>query len=89
MSWPPHRVLHAAHASVYWAGASGHDVRLFDFEQFDTTIAAIRQAGGLHSEGDLIRMCPTLRHTQGTPPSRSLCDHSLRACSGFPIRGAG
>jgi opine dehydrogenase len=40
-------------ATAFDCAAAGHDVRLFDFEQFDTTIAAISQAGGLHSEGDL------------------------------------
>lgn len=35
-----------------WA-QHGHEVSLFDFERFDTTIAAVNQAGGITSSGDL------------------------------------
>jgi len=40
-------------ATAFDYAKAGHDVRLFDFDEFDTTIAAISKAGGLHSEGDL------------------------------------
>ena len=31
----------------------GHDVRLFDFDQFPDNIAAIAEQGGIHAEGDI------------------------------------
>ena len=33
--------------------AHGHDVRLFDFEQFPENIAAIAEQGGINAEGDI------------------------------------
>jgi opine dehydrogenase len=36
----------------------GHEVRLFDFEQFPTNTARIAESGGIHAEGDLEGFAP-------------------------------
>jgi opine dehydrogenase len=40
-------------AAAEWSLA-GHEVRLFDFEQFPTIVEAVRKNGGVHVEGELI-----------------------------------
>lgn len=44
-------------AAADWALA-GHEVRLFDFEGFDTQINAIVKNGGIHAEGDINGFAP-------------------------------
>jgi opine dehydrogenase len=38
---------------AYDCAAHGHEVRLFDFPQFDVNIAAIAEQGGIQAEGDI------------------------------------
>jgi opine dehydrogenase len=40
-------------AVAFDCAAHGHEVRLFDFEQFPDNIAAIARAGGIRAEGDI------------------------------------
>jgi opine dehydrogenase len=40
-------------ATAFDCASHGHAVRLFDFPQFSTNIAAIADKGGIHAEGDL------------------------------------
>lgn len=40
-------------AVAFDCASHGHEVRLFDFEQFPDNIAAIASQGGIHAEGDL------------------------------------
>jgi len=40
-------------AVAFDCAAHGHDVRVFDFEQFPENIAAIAEQGGINSEGDI------------------------------------
>lgn len=40
-------------AVAFDCAAHGHEVRLFDFEQFPENIAAVSEKGGIHSEGHL------------------------------------
>ncbi|MCH9694788.1 MAG: NAD/NADP octopine/nopaline dehydrogenase family protein [Gammaproteobacteria bacterium] len=40
-------------AVAFDCAAHGHDVRLFDFEQFPDNIAAIAEQGGIRAEGDV------------------------------------
>jgi len=40
-------------AMAFDCASHGHDVRLFDFEQFPDNIAAIAEQGGIHAEGDI------------------------------------
>ena len=40
-------------AMAFDCAAHGHEVRLFDFEQFPDNIAAVAEQGGIHSDGDL------------------------------------
>ncbi|MEO1202481.1 MAG: NAD/NADP octopine/nopaline dehydrogenase family protein [Pseudomonadota bacterium] len=40
-------------AMAFDCAAHGHEVRLFDFEQFPENIAAVAAQGGVHSDGDL------------------------------------
>ncbi len=45
------------HAVAFEWAKAGHDVYLFDFEQFPKSIADINQAGGIYSEGELDGFC--------------------------------
>jgi opine dehydrogenase len=45
-------------AVAFDCAAHGHSVSLFDFEQFPDTVAAIRDNGGIHSEGQLEGFAP-------------------------------
>ncbi len=40
-------------ALAFDCAAHGHDVRVFDFEQFPDNIATIAEQGGIHAEGDI------------------------------------
>ena len=40
-------------AVAFDAAAHGHDVRLFDFDEFPENIVAIAERGGIHADGDL------------------------------------
>ena len=40
-------------AVAFDCAAHGHDVRVFDFEQFPDNIAAITDQGGIHADGDI------------------------------------
>ena len=40
-------------AMAFDCASHGHDVRLFDFEQFPDNIATIAKQGGIHAEGDI------------------------------------
>jgi len=40
-------------AVAFDCAAHGHDVRVFDFEQFPGNIAKIAEQGGIHAEGDI------------------------------------
>ncbi|HKJ17109.1 MAG TPA: NAD/NADP octopine/nopaline dehydrogenase family protein [Xanthomonadales bacterium] len=40
-------------AVAFDCASHGHEVRLFDFEQFPENIAAIHEAGGIRAEGDI------------------------------------
>lgn len=40
-------------ATAFDCAQHGHEVRLFDFDEFPDTIAAVAAQGGIHSEGDL------------------------------------
>jgi len=40
-------------AVAYDYAAQGHQVRLFDFEQFSKNIKAVQESGGIHCEGEL------------------------------------
>ena len=40
-------------ALAFDCAAHGHDVRVFDFEQFPDNIAKIAEQGGIHAEGDI------------------------------------
>ena len=40
-------------AVAFDCASHGHDVRLFDFEQFPDNIAAIANQGGIGAEGDI------------------------------------
>jgi opine dehydrogenase len=42
-----------AHAVAFEWGKAGHDIYMFDFEQFPKGIEAINKAGGITSEGEL------------------------------------
>lgn len=39
-------------AVAFDCASRGHDVRMFDFEQFPENIAAIADKGGISAEGD-------------------------------------
>jgi opine dehydrogenase len=45
-------------AVAFDCAAHGHEVRLFDFEQFPDNIAAIAMAGGIRAEGDIQGFSP-------------------------------
>lgn len=45
-------------AVAFDCAAHGHTVRLFDFEAFPDTIAAVATAGGIHAEGDIEGFAP-------------------------------
>ncbi len=45
-------------AVAYDCAAHGHNVRLFDFERFPGAIAAVREAGGIRSTGQLEGFAP-------------------------------
>ena len=40
-------------AVAFDCASHGHEVRLFDFEQFPTNVAKIAEQGGIHAEGDI------------------------------------
>ena len=40
-------------AMAFDCASHGHDVRLFDFEQFPANVAKIAEQGGIHAEGDI------------------------------------
>ncbi len=40
-------------AVAFDCASYGHDVRVFDFEQFPENVAAIAEQGGIHAEGDI------------------------------------
>lgn len=40
-------------ATAFDCAQHGHEVRLFDFDEFPDTIAAVAAQGGIHAEGDL------------------------------------
>jgi opine dehydrogenase len=40
-------------AVAFDCASHGHDVRLFDFDQFPDNIAAIAEQGGIHADGDI------------------------------------
>jgi opine dehydrogenase len=40
-------------AAAFDCASHGHDVRIFDFEQFPDNIAVIAEQGGIHAEGDI------------------------------------
>ncbi len=40
-------------AVAFDCASHGHDVRLFDFEQFPDNIAAVAKQGGIHADGDI------------------------------------
>jgi opine dehydrogenase len=40
-------------AVAFDCASHGHDVRLFDFEQFPANVAKIAEQGGIHAEGDI------------------------------------
>ena len=40
-------------AMAFDCASHGHDVRLFDFEQFPDNVAAIAEQGGIHADGDI------------------------------------
>ena len=40
-------------AVAFDCASHGHDVRVFDFEQFPENIATIAEQGGIHAEGDI------------------------------------
>ena len=42
-----------AHAVAFEWGKAGHDIYMFDFEQFSKSIAAINNVGGITAEGEL------------------------------------
>lgn len=42
-----------AHAVAFEWGQAGHDIYMFDFEQFPKNIGAIQNAGGIYSEGEM------------------------------------
>ena len=42
-----------AHAVAFEWGKAGHDIYMFDFEQFPKNIAAINHAGGITAEGEM------------------------------------
>ncbi|MDW5299574.1 MAG: NAD/NADP octopine/nopaline dehydrogenase family protein [Sedimentibacter sp.] len=42
-----------AHAVAFEWGRAGHDIYMFDFEEFPKAIAAINKAGGIYSEGEM------------------------------------
>ncbi len=42
-----------AHAIAFEWAQGGHDVSMFDFDDFDTTIAAVAAAGGISADGEL------------------------------------
>ena len=45
-------------AVAFDCAAHGHDVRVFDFEQFPDNIAKIAEQGGIHAEGDISGFAP-------------------------------
>jgi len=45
-------------AVAFDCAAHGHDVRIFDFEQFPDNIAKIAEQGGIHAEGDISGFAP-------------------------------
>jgi opine dehydrogenase len=45
-------------AVAFDCAAHGHDVRVFDFEQFPDNIAKVAELGGIHAEGDISRFAP-------------------------------
>jgi len=45
-------------AVAFDCAAHGHDVRVFDFEQFPDNIAMIAEQGGIHAEGDIAGFAP-------------------------------
>ena len=40
-------------AVAFDCASHGHDVRLFDFDQFPDNVARIAEQGGIHAEGDI------------------------------------
>ena len=40
-------------AVAFDCAAHGHEVRLFDFQQFPDNIKAVASEGGIHAEGDI------------------------------------
>ncbi len=42
-----------AHAVAFEWGKAGHDIYMFDFEQFPKCIAAINEAGGIYADGEM------------------------------------
>jgi opine dehydrogenase len=45
-------------AVAFDCAVHGHEVRLFDFEQFSANTASIAESGGIHAEGDLEGFAP-------------------------------
>jgi len=45
-------------AVAFDCAAHGHEVRLFDFDQFPDNIATIAEQGGIHAEGDISGFAP-------------------------------
>jgi opine dehydrogenase len=45
-------------AAAFDCASHGHDVRIFDFDQFPDNIAAIAEQGGIHAEGDIAGFGP-------------------------------
>ena len=45
-------------AVAFDCASHGHDVRLFDFEQFPENIAKIAEQGGIHADGDIAGFGP-------------------------------
>ncbi len=45
-------------AVAFDCAAHGHDVRVFDFEQFPDNIAKIAEQGGIHADGDISGFAP-------------------------------
>ena len=47
-------------AMAFDCASHGHEVRLFDFEQFPDNIAAVASQGGIHADGDISGFAPVL-----------------------------
>ena len=45
-------------AAAFDCASHGHEVRLFDFEQFPDNVARIAEQGGIHADGDIAGFGP-------------------------------